>query len=106
PLLEVVHAHLAERRPLGTELYVMGVEYVPIALSVAITVVTDNRTSLSIAGVYGEPNDLSAPGPDQVKNEVIAALRRFFWPLLPGGSLGTGWERGRAVLDRELEVVV
>jgi hypothetical protein len=106
PLLEVVHAHLAERRPLGTELYVMGVEYVPIALSVAITVVTDNRTSLSIAGVYGEPNDLSAPGPDQVINEVIAALRRFFWPLLPGGALGTGWERGRAVLDRELEVVV
>jgi predicted phage baseplate assembly protein len=106
PLLETVHAHLNERRPLGTELYVIGCEYVPIGLSVAITIVGDDRASLSLGGVYGQRNDLTAPGPDQVTNEVIAALREYLWPLAPGGTHGVGWERGRSVRDRELEVVV
>ena len=106
PTLETVHAHLFERRPLGTELYVIGCEYVPIGLSVAITIVGDERTSLSLGGIYGQRNDLTAPGPDQVVNEVIAALREYLWPLAPGGTHGIGWERGRAVRDRELEVVV
>jgi hypothetical protein len=106
PLLETIHAHLNERRPLGTELYVIGCEYIPIGLSVAITVVGDDRTSLSLGGIYGQRNDLTAPGPDQVMNEVIAALREYLWPLAPGGTHGVGWERGRSVRDRELEVVV
>ncbi len=106
PLLETVHAHLDARRPLGTELYVIGCEYVPIGLSVAITIVGDERTSLSLGGIYGQRNDLTAPGPDQVVNEVIAAIREYLWPLAPGGMHGIGWERGRPVRDRELEVVV
>ena len=35
PLLESVHAHLDARRPLATELYVIGCAYKPLGLSVA-----------------------------------------------------------------------
>jgi predicted phage baseplate assembly protein len=87
PFIERVHAHLNARRPLTTELYVIGCEYIPIALSVGITI--------------GE-----GFGRDTVINEVREALRSFMWPLAPGGPDGGGWPLGRAVRDREIEVAV
>jgi hypothetical protein len=87
PLIAAVTAWLDERRPLATELYVMGCEYVPVAAS---------------AGVQlreGAPRD-------EVLAAVRDALRRFLWPLFPGGADATGWPLGRAVRQRELEVVV
>jgi predicted phage baseplate assembly protein len=87
PLIEAVHAWLDDRRPLATELYVIGCEYVPIAVSAGI-VLRD-----------GAPRD-------EVLSGVRDAIRRFLWPLVPGGADGTGWPLGRTVKQRELEVVV
>lgn len=85
PLIESVHAHLDARRPLATELYVIGCEYVPVAVSVAV----------------GLRNDAAI---DETLAAVRAAVARLLWPLAPGGHDGQGWTLGRAVIDRELEV--
>ncbi len=87
PLIEKVHAFLSARRPLATELYVIGCEYVPLALTVGITV-------------------KSGFGPDQVNHDVRQALQEYVWSLSPHGPQGEGWPLGRPVRDRELEVVV
>jgi hypothetical protein len=45
-------------------------------------------------------------GRDAVLQSVQDALRVFLWSLQPGGHDGNGWQLGRAVNDRELEVAV
>ncbi|NTX67263.1 putative baseplate assembly protein [Myxococcus sp. CA051A] len=87
PFLEGVHAHLDARRPLATELYVIGCEYVPLGLATGITV----REGF---------------GRETVVNAVREALFRWLWPLPPAGPQGGGWTLGRAVRDRELEVAI
>jgi predicted phage baseplate assembly protein len=87
PFIERVHAHLSARTPLATELYVIGCDYVPLGLSVAVTL----RDGFAR---------------DQVLLDVKQALIRFLWPLAPGGLDQTGWALGRAVRSRELEVEV
>ncbi|WP_437310848.1 putative baseplate assembly protein [Sorangium sp. So ce388] len=87
PFLEAIHAHLDDRRPLATELYVIGCEYVRLGVGVGIRV----RDGF---------------GREAVMNDVRDALYRHLWPLPPGGSTGTGWPRGRSVRDREIEVAV
>lgn len=86
-LLETIHAHLDSRRPLATELYVIGCDYQPLGISVAV----------QIQDGFGQ---------DSVLVDVREALRRFLWSLPPGGPQGKGWQLGRAVSDRELEVIV
>lgn len=83
-LLEAVHAQLAPRVPLATELYVVGCEYVPVAVSVAISL-----------------RDGAAP--DTAAAAVRDALRAFVWPLAPGGVEKTGWPLGRTLVGNELE---
>lgn len=85
--LERVFAHLDPRRPLATELYAIGCEYVPIALAVAIT-----------AREGTEETDVLAA--------VRATLRVYLWPLSPGGPKQAGWPLGGTVRARELEVVI
>jgi predicted phage baseplate assembly protein len=87
PFLEAVHAWLDNRRPLATELYVIGCEYVPVAVSVAITV------------SEGAP-------PETTVQDVKEALRRVLWPLAAGGFDRQGWPLGRALSNRELAVEV
>ena len=87
PFVERVHAHLAARVPLSTELYVIGCEYVPLGLSVGVRL-RDGFTR------------------DAVLYELREALRRLLWPLPPGGLSAQGWPLGRAVRERELEVEV
>ena len=87
PLLERVHAHLDELRPATTELYVIGCEYVPLAVAVGISVAEGH-------------------GRDTTVHAVREALRAYLWALAPGGPSAEGWPLGRAVTDRELEVVV
>lgn len=86
PFLETVYAHLDPRRPLGTELYVIGVDYVPLGLSVGV----------EIADGFDREDTL---------RNVRLALRQFLWPLQGGGPQGTGWPLGKTVEDRELELV-
>ncbi len=85
PLIEAVHAQLEPRRPLATELYVIGCEYVPMALSLAVGLRADAPRDATLAAVR-------------------AALRRLLWPLAPGGFDGAGWALGRTIADREVEV--
>jgi hypothetical protein len=88
-LIEAVHGWLEPRRLVGTELYVVGPAYVPIGVSVAVEI---------------------RPGFDREATLMAAreAVRRFLWPLPPGGPFEatTGWPLGRPVRDRELEVAV
>ena len=102
PFLEAVHGMLQPRRPLGTELYVTGCEYVPLGVSVAITVKD------GFNGGMGGDSGAGSGGfsRETVVAEVREALRRALWPLAPGGADGTGWPLGRPVRDREVEVVV
>lgn len=85
PQIERIHAWLDERRPLATELWVIGCDYVALGVSAALRV----RDGFDI---------------NQVLQAVREALRLFLWPLEPGGPGGEGWPLGRAVDDRELEV--
>ena len=87
PFIERVHGHLSVRTPLATELYVIGCEYVPLGLSVAVRL----RDGF---------------GRDEVLFQVRETLRRLLWPLPPLGPSGEGWPLGRAVRERELEVEV
>ncbi len=87
PFLEAVHAWLDNRRPIATELYVIGCEYIPVAVSVVITV------------SEGAP-------PDTTMQDVKEALRRVLWPLAGGGFDRQGWPLGRALSNRELAVEV
>ncbi|MGG6297041.1 putative baseplate assembly protein [Leptolyngbya sp. AN02str] len=86
PTLEAVHAYLDERRPLGTELYVIGCEYRPMSISVGVEI----RDGFDR---------------DAVLVEVRHALHRFLSPLV-GGVDEMGWPLKRSVTTRELEVVV
>ena len=102
PFLEAVHGMLNPRRPLGTELYVIGCEYVSLGVSVAITV--QDGFGIGDGGeTVGGSGGLSR---ETVAADVREALRKVLWPLPPGGVDGAGWPLGRPVRDRELEVAV
>jgi hypothetical protein len=87
PFLEAVHAWLDARRPIGTELYVIGCEYVPVAVGVGV----------SIADGAAIDTTLQA---------VKEALVRVLWPLREGGFDGQGWRLKRPLSNRELAVEV
>ncbi len=87
PFLETVDAYLRPRKPLATELYVIGCEYIPLGLSI----------SVSVRDGYGI---------DETLNLIRDGLRQELWPLPPGGPLRAGWPLGRTVRALELEVAV
>jgi predicted phage baseplate assembly protein len=87
PFIESLHAHLAARTPLATELYVIGCEYVPVALTVSVSLRDGHARDATLLAVR-------------------QALQRVLWPLAPGGLDGQGWALGRVVKSRELEVEV
>ena len=87
PMLETVHAWLDERRPLATELYVIGTDYVPIGVSAAVELVDSSQREAVLAA-------------------VAEAIRLHLWPLAPGGPDGQGWPLGRAVDDRMIETAI
>jgi hypothetical protein len=87
PFLEAVHAWLDARRPIGTELYVIGCEYVPVAVSVAVSVADGAATDTTLQAVKD-------------------ALVKVLWPLQGGGFDGRGWRLNRPLSNRELAVEV
>jgi hypothetical protein len=87
PFIEKVYSYLERRRPLATDIYVIGCEYVPIGLSIGISV-RDGQAY------------------DQVVNDVREAVKRYLWSLAPHGPNAAGWPLGKPVTDRELEVAV
>lgn len=86
-LLKDVFTHLIERVLVGTELYVLSPEFVPLAVGAKV--------------VARDP---------QTEGETLAAVRRalteYLWPLVPGGAEGRGWPMGGAVRGLELETRV
>lgn len=82
-LLTDVHDYLADRCLLGTELYVLSPQFVPVSVALSLEVV-DPATER------------------QVFADVEQALLRYLWALPPGGPRGAGWPRGRAVEVNEL----
>lgn len=86
-LLKDVYGYLLQRLLIGTELYVLSPEYVPLAVGIKVQVI-DPET---------EQETLQA---------VQQALVNFLWPLAPGGALGNGWGMGVAVRDSELATQV
>jgi hypothetical protein len=87
PILESVHAWLDERRPLATELYVIGCDYVPVGVSASVELV-DSRMR------------------EAVLDAVAEAIRLHLWPLQPGGPDGLGWPLGRMIDDRMIETAI
>jgi hypothetical protein len=87
PFIEKVYTYLNERRPLATELYVIGCEYIPLGISIGI----------SVRDGFGH---------DQVVHDIKESVKRYLWSLPPDGPLGEGWPLGKKVQDLELEVAV
>lgn len=85
--VETMYARLDERRLLGTELYVIGPEYVPLSAAVGI----DVRQGFGV---------------EQTIAAVRLALRAFFWPLAPGGPGGRGWPLGNTVVTSHAEIAI
>jgi predicted phage baseplate assembly protein len=85
--LETVYSWLDMRRPLGTELYVIAPEYVPMGVSAAVELVDPAQR-------------------DDVLAAVSEVIRQHLWPLAPGGSDGSGWVLGRDVDDRLIETAI
>ncbi len=85
--LERVNSYLDERRPVATEMYIIGVEYIQIGLTIAVDI-RDGHAH------------------DQVLKDVKSQIRDYLWPLAPGGNSQTGWQLGRYVLNQEIEVEV
>lgn len=82
-LLNDVFTWLVDRVLLGTEIYVLSPDYVPVAVGVRVTV----------WDVATEQQTMAA---------VRQALVEYLWVLAPGGGLGTGWPFGAAVRGAEL----
>ncbi len=87
PFVETMHAWLDARRLIGTELYVIGPEYIPIGVSVGV----DLRSGHPI---------------EQTLAAIRLALRAFFWPLAPGGPGSAGWPLGMKVIAAQAEIAV
>lgn len=93
-LLDDLFHYLIDRVLLGTELYVLSPEYVPLAVGVRV----------GVSDPASEQQTLAA---------VRQALLEYLWVLAPGGRDGSGWPFGarssaeeRAVSAAELKVQV
>lgn len=85
--VETMYARLDERRTIGTELYVIGPEYVALSASVGVELRPGFATEQTLAAVR-------------------LALRAFFWPLAPGGPAQQGWPLGQRVVAAHAEIAV
>lgn len=81
--LKDVFGYLLQRVMIGTELYVLSPEFVPVAVSVRLQV-RDQATE------------------QQTLRTVQQALVEYLWPLAPGGSDSVGWPMGGSVRANEL----
>ncbi len=86
-LLKDVFSYLLQRIVLGTELYVLSPEFVPVAISVLLQV-RDAETE------------------QQTLRDVQQALVEYLWPLAPGGRQAEGWPMGTAVRVNELSTEI
>jgi hypothetical protein len=81
--LQLVFAWLRQRILIGTQLFVLSAEPVPVYASVSVEVLNGADTLSATRGVQ-------------------QALASYLWPLPPGGPDGGGWTLGRTVAPDEL----
>jgi len=86
-LLQDVYDHLDQRKLVGTELYVLSPQFVPLALAVSVRVIDPAREQETL-------------------NDINSALLNYLWALAPGGPDNKGWELGRDISINELIAVV
>jgi Baseplate J-like protein len=86
-LLKDVYDYLQQRLVIGTELYVLSPQFIPLAVSVNLDVI-DSITE------------------QQTLRDVESALVEYLWPLAPGGARGEGWPMGGKVQVNELQAQV
>ncbi len=86
-LLKDVFEYLLQRLLIGTELYVLSPEFIPIAVGVKIDV-------------------LDPENEQQTRQAVQNTLINYLWSLAPGGALGQGWGMGVNVKSSELQTQV
>ncbi|MEJ2321139.1 MAG: putative baseplate assembly protein [Gammaproteobacteria bacterium] len=86
-LLSDVHHYISDRMTLGTELFVLSPQFIPVAATATFDAVDPNH---SIA----------------VTREVEKSLHDYLWPLSPGGLQGEGWQMGRTVEASELYTAI
>jgi hypothetical protein len=84
-LLKDVFAYLLQRVLIGTELYVLSPQFVPVAVSVLVQV-----------------RDLETE--QQTLRAVQQALVDYLWPVAPGGARQQGWPMGDDVTVRVNEL--
>lgn len=82
-LLRDLFDYLSERILLGTELYVLSPEFVPVALSLSV-----------------QAQDATMQ--QSVEKAVEESLLNYLWALAPGGPMGEGWPLGRTIDVDEL----
>lgn len=82
-LLKDVFNYLINRCMVGTELYVLSPQFVPLAVSILVTV-RDPSTE------------------QETLNQVSNAVTQYLSPLSPGGAEQNGWPVGGAVRANEL----
>jgi len=85
-LLSDVYRYLDPRKLVGTELYVLSPEFVPVAVAIALRAV-DPQTAT------------------QTAQAVEQAVLDYLWGLPPGGPGGSGWPLGRELAGDELRAV-
>ena len=86
-LLKDVFEYLLQRIMIGTELYVLSPEFIPLAVSVTVDVLDPDTEQ-------------------QTLQAVQTAIVEYLWPLAPGGARGQGWPMGVAVNANELKTQV
>lgn len=86
-MLRDVYNHLKARTLIGTELYVLSPEFIPLAVATRVTA-QDPST---------ETETLQA---------VERAIIDYLWALAPGGPSGNGWPLGRTIVADELRTRV
>jgi hypothetical protein len=82
-MLKDVFSYLLDRVPIGTELYVLSPEFVPMAVGVRVEVLDPGTEQQTLAAVR-------------------SALVTYLWSVTPGGVEGQGWPLGGAVAANEL----
>ena len=81
--LQNVFAYLRQRTMIGTQLFVLSAEPVPIYASVSIELLNNADSVATVRSVQ-------------------QALANYLWALPPGGPEGGGWPIGRTVAPDEL----
>ena len=85
-LLADVFTYIEARKMLGTELYVLSPQFIPVAISISLEVIDP----MTLVETF-----------QSVEKNILQSL----WALAPGGFNGKGWPMGRELDANELKTI-